>query len=628
LPKNVSMLRAISMKKRLSLTLLIITFGLTLIAPIRVTVGTENNLINNYDRAYTFNVEHGNYRSTQTLYTYIPPSLYDYYRSKTHQVSGERDYAKFVTPDAFITIAENMRKATPNGSNSDEDFANDVLALVRQIPYSVSACKYPVEALVANSGDCDVLSFLVASIMKAGGLDVVLLVYRGLPGSHMNVGIYLPYKPLSATSKIEPVSFEYNNKTYWVAECTPSGNWKVGHQPDSFAYVKPTIISLENYEETSPALISSSLNSPLIPSSISITLSLENSTAIEKERQLKISGSISPAYSGKKVVMYVSQDHSRSKIFQADTDQFGNYSLTWNVTSTGTYYIRTNLIPLSNYAGYDSELTTFFAGSYPPGVGVNGPNYDQNPDNTGYKTLPSKSGEEFLKSNLEGTNIALSGEFIVLKNEQATTSSKRTITIVEREYTIIFRRRQRIILPVPQQTVTVQGSDQSSNQFGFILQNNSGNYSANVRLMSDSDVAQIKKQFSKNNLTFMNASASIKENIWHNVVVKVSRGEITAELRDENGTILEDFAVKEETASSGKCGILISCTPDTFVVFKSLKVENLDQSLNKAVGNIQPSEGGLELLVSYIMLLMLLGIVGATVIYLGKERLKGYKKAK
>jgi hypothetical protein len=616
------------MKKRLSLTLVIITFGLTLIAPIRVTVGTENNLINTYDCAYTFDVEHGNYRSTQTLYTYIPPSLYDYYRSETHHVSCERDYAKFVTPDAFITIAENMRKITSNGSNSDEDFANDVLALVRQIPYSVSACKYPVEAIVANSGDCDVLSFLVASIMKAGGLDVVLLVYRGLPGSHMNVGIYLPYKPLSAPSKIEAVGFEFNNKTYWVAECTPSGNWKVGHQPESFAYAKPTIISLENQEETSPALISSSLNSPLIPSFISITLSLDNSTATEKERQLKISGSISPAHSGKKVVMYVSQDRSSSKVFQTDTDQLGDYSLTWNVTSTGTYYIRTNLITFSNYAGSDSELLTFFVGSYPPWVGVNGPNYDQNSDNTGYKTLSSKSVKEFLKSNLEGTNISLSGEFIVLKNEQTTTSSKRTITIPERAYTIIFRRRQRIIPPVPQQTVTVQGSKQPSNQFGFILQNNSGNYSANVRLMSDSDVAQIEKQFSENNSTFMNASTSIKENIWHNVVVKVSEGEITAELRDENDTLLKDFAVKEETTGNGECGILISCTPDTFVAFKNLKVENLDQLPNKAVGNIQPSEGGLELLVPYIMVLMLLGIVGAAVTYLGKERLKGYKKAK
>ena len=87
------------MKKRLLLTLLIIIFGLSLIAPIGITVGTEINLSNNYERAYTFDVKHGNYRFTQTLYTSVPPSLYDYYRSEAHQVNGERDYAKFVTPN-------------------------------------------------------------------------------------------------------------------------------------------------------------------------------------------------------------------------------------------------------------------------------------------------------------------------------------------------------------------------------------------------------------------------------------------------------------------------------------------------------------------------------------------------
>jgi len=611
------------MKKRLASTLLLIILGLALITSIGMTVDTENHHVSNYGRTYTFDVEHGNYRSTHTLYAFVPPSLYDYYHSEPHRVSVERDYAKFVTPDAVITIAENIRKVAPNRRNSDEDFANDVLALVRQIPYSVSACKYPVEAIVDNSGDCDVLSFLVASIMKAGGLNVILLVYRGLPGSHMNVGIYLPYKPLNVPSEVEPVGFEYNNKTYWVAECTPSGNWKVGHQPEPFAYVRPAIISLENHEESSPALISSSLNSALIPSFISITLSLENSSEIKKERQLKISGSISPAYSGKRVVMYVSQDGSSSKVFQTETDQLGNYSLTWNITSTGTYYMRTNLIPFSNYAGSDSELMTFFAGSYPFWVEGDSPNYDWIPESTGYKTLSRKSVKEFLKSNLEGVNISLSGEFIILRSEQ-TTSSKRTIIIPERSQTITLRRGQRITLTMPEQTVTVQGSEQSSNQFGFVLQNNNGNYSANVRLLSDSDVAQIEKQFSENNSTFMNASTSIKENIWHNVVVKVSKGEITAELRGENRTLLKDFALNRENAADSECGILISCTPDTFVAFKNLKVENLDQSSNKAVDNIQISERGLELLVPHIILLTILGIIGLAITCLRKQR--GKKK--
>ncbi|MFW9922006.1 MAG: NAD(P)-dependent oxidoreductase, partial [Candidatus Thorarchaeota archaeon] len=41
---------------------------------------------------------------------------------------------------------------------------------------------------------------------------------------------------------------------------------------------------------------------------------------------------------------------------------------------------------------------------------------------------------------------------------------------------------------------------------------------------------------------------------------------------------------------------LISCTPDTFVAFKNLKVENIDQTLNEANSNIQLHERELELL--------------------------------
>ncbi|MBN1245702.1 hypothetical protein JXA31_08940 [Candidatus Bathyarchaeota archaeon] len=606
------------MKKRFMLTLLIIVFGLAVIPSVGVAIDTESHFASNYNRTYTFGAEHVSYRFTHTLYTSVPPSLYDFYQSSSHRISRDSDYAKFVTPDVVRIIAENMRQAVSNRTRSDEDFANDVLTLVRQIPYSVSAYKYPVETIVENSGDCDVVSFLAASIMKAGGLDVVLLIYRGLPGSHMNVGVCLPYEPLSAP-EIEPVGFEYTNKTYWVAECTPPRNWKVGHQPEIVASVKPVIISLKNCEESSPALVSSSLNNHLISSSISITPSLENSNVTEKESPLTISGSISPAFSGKKVVMYVSQDLSSGKILETDTDNFGNYSLTWNVTSTGTYYIRTSLVPFSNYAGSDSDLMTFFVRSHPQEVIWNGLYYEWGSGNIGYKTLSSKNVKDFLKSDLAGANISLSGDFIILKKEQTVTNSRQIITIPERVHAIGIGRGRRLMLTIPEQKVTVQESMQASNHFGFTLQNYNGNYSATVRLLNDSDVFQIEKQFDENNLTFMNASASIKENIWHRVVVKVSGNEITAELRGEHDGLLKEFAVSGETLDGNESGLLISCNPDTFLAFKNLKVVNLDQP-PKSVDDVHLPERGLELLVSYVMFLMLLGLVGAAITYLRKGK--------
>jgi len=609
------------MTKRLTLTLLIIVFGFTLITSIGTATDAEYLIAANYNRAYTFDVEHGTYRFTHTLYASVPPSLYDFYQSSSHKISRESDYEKFVTPDAVRIIAENLRQVVPNRSRSDEDFANDVLALVHQIPYSVSARKYPVETIVSNSGDCDVLSFLAASIMKAGGLDVVLLIYRNLPGSHMNVGVYLPSEPLNAPSEIEPVGFEYNNKTYWVGECTPSGGWKIGHQPETFAYVEPTIISLENCEESSPAPVSSSLSSPLLASSISITPSLENSNTTEKERSLTISGSISPATSGKKVVMYVKHGLSSGTVFETETNHLGNYSLTWNITSTGTYYIRTSLVPFSNYAGSDSDLMTFFVGSNSQVVGGGGPYYEWGTYNMDYDTLFSKNGKDFLKSGLAGANISLSGDFIILKGEQTVTNSVQIIKVPEKMQTVRFGRGQKIVLNVPEQNVTVQESMPASNHFGFILQNFNGNYSANVRLLNDSDVFQMEKQFDENTLTLMNASTCIKENIWHRVVVKVSGGKITAELRSEHDDLLEEFTVSEEASASSESGILISCNPDTFLAFKNLKVENLDPP-PKSVGDSPLPKRGFELLVRFSMFLMLLGLVGAAITFFGKRVLK------
>src|SRR5208337_739011 len=149
----------------------------------------------------------------------------------------------------------------------NEQFADAVLTLVHQIPYAISDPKYPVETLVNNSGDCVSLSILAASIMQAGGLDVVLIHYTGITPGHMNVGVYLPYMPFYHTAGEAPTDFVYNNKTYWTAECTPAENWKLGDQWNALAKANATIIPLVNAEQSSPAQITSSLNTPLLPSS-------------------------------------------------------------------------------------------------------------------------------------------------------------------------------------------------------------------------------------------------------------------------------------------------------------------------------------------------------------------------
>jgi hypothetical protein len=609
------------MEKRLLPTLLIIIFVFASVTPLGITLSIEQNDImsSNYDRTYTLNIEHENHRSKYTLYVSVPPSLYDYYRSKTHSPNGEREYAKFVTPDAVKTIAKNIRNITSNRLNSDEEFANDVLMFVRQIPYSVSGLKYPIEAIVDNSGDCDVSSYLAASIMKAGGLDVVLIMYRGSSISHMNVGVYLPHSPLYATSETGPFSLEYNNKTYWITETTPSGNWKVGELPDTFANLNNTVISLEKQEASSPAYVSSSINNPLKHSSISIALSSEKATIAEKEWSFMISGSISPHYSEKSVVLYVSKDGSSYTTFRTATEKLGNYSLSWNVTSPGTYSIRTSLLDSPIYAGSDSETITVIVGSYPQWIG-NEPDRALAPaDILGYNFFSSRGFNEFLKHNLTGTNVSLSGEFMVLNNGQTAANSEYTMTIPERVERVIISRRQIATIKIPEQTVKVQGSKQASNQLGFILHNDNGYCSAVVRLLDNSDLTNIEEHFGGNNATYMNATTSIKENVWYKAVAKISNGEMSTELHTENGTILRSSTTKDNTVGIGESGIFITVEPYNFIAFKNLQVENLDQPSNQTVGDTPLPVNELEPLTPYGIMLIALLMLSATITYLGKD---------
>src|SRR4030065_2004616 len=420
------------MKERLLRTLLLATIlGLVWVNSLHQVLSVEPSPpdSSNFERPFTFDVQQGLFRSMHTLYVSVPASLYDYYSNKGHFVTADGNYVKFVTSDAFKPIAEDIQNVTSNLANSDEQFANAVLAVVRQVTYVKSTVKYPVEAIVENSGDCDVLSTLAASIMKAGGLDVVLLYYKGLNPGHMNVGVYLPHSPVYRSGWTVPTGFEYNNKTYWMAEATSRGEWRVGDKPDLLAYAKPSIISLNIDAGPSPARVSSSLDTPLNPSTISASLSLDNSSLTEKARSVTISGETSPSNSDRTIVMYINQDGYPIKTSKTVTDNDGKYLFTWNFNSTGTYHITTSLGDFPDYAGSDSEKITVFISPYQPSNGEN--EFENDLGAFIPPTLPfyNRGLREILKGNISGTGALLSGEFMILGNNQTTTPIIRQVTV-------------------------------------------------------------------------------------------------------------------------------------------------------------------------------------------------------
>ncbi|UCC33515.1 MAG: Ig-like domain repeat protein [Candidatus Bathyarchaeota archaeon] len=254
-----------------------------------------------------------------------------------------------MTPDALEPIAEDLW----NIYGDEEDFANGVLMVLHQIPYNESDRRFPVETIVENQGDCDTFSYVAASIMLAGGLDVVLLYYED--ERHMNVGVSLLQSPQDARSAAHYFSFE--GKNYYVAECT-GGNWqdgwRVGECPPEFESASAAVVTLEGCEQGSPGQVSSSYDSPT-SSSISLVLS---SMYVVRGSRVLISGSLSPPRSHRNITVYVRSDSSWSLLKVLVTDENGMYSSTWEPSSAGVYQIMASWSGDSEYASAESNVCT------------------------------------------------------------------------------------------------------------------------------------------------------------------------------------------------------------------------------------------------------------------------------
>jgi hypothetical protein len=279
----------------------------------------------------------------------IPDSLYQYYSDKSHSLGSNTDFAKLVTPNTLKPIADSLWSIYAD----DEDFANGVLMIVHQIPYRETLpVKYPVETMVENEGDCDLFSYVAASTMKAGGLDVVLLYYE--EEAHMNVGVNLSHPPHYARSETCYVTYESNQ--YYMAECT-GGNWmtgwRVGECPDSLRHASVQIITLEGCEQGSPGQVSASYTT-LTSSTISLTVS---STYAVQGSAITLSGKLSPNLQDKTVTIYVKVNNLPWAVLDtATTGADGQFLYVWNLDAVGVYDIRASWSGDNDCAGADSPI--------------------------------------------------------------------------------------------------------------------------------------------------------------------------------------------------------------------------------------------------------------------------------
>jgi hypothetical protein len=291
-----------------------------------------------------------------TLNVVVSQSLNEYYHGLSHDSASDADFLKFATPDAVKPIADALRQVYPD----DEDFANGVLMLVHQIPYEGTIpAFYPVETLSVNKGDCDMFSLLAASILEAGGLQVILLHYTS--AAHMNLGIHLESSPKDARQGV--YFFEDNGAPYYVAESTSTNwieGWRVGECPDDIKNTPMQVIMLDNMDAIAPSQVFASLEK-LKPATLSIkvspTFATEGSTVI-------LTGQITPAMPNENITLYYSANGgSWSRLSSTLTQANGNFTYSWKPETYGELNVRASWAGNFNYAKTTSEAknTTIMA---------------------------------------------------------------------------------------------------------------------------------------------------------------------------------------------------------------------------------------------------------------------------
>jgi hypothetical protein len=281
----------------------------------------------------------------------VSESLYEYYSGKNHGLDSNNDFAKFVTPYALEPIAESLWKIYAD----DEDFANGVLMIVHQILYEETMPpKYPVETITNNKGDCDLFSYIAASILKVGGLNVVLLYYEG--EAHMNIGVSLSHEPHDAREGVDYVT--YDGVRFYIAECTGEdwqNGWRVGECPDSVKHASVQVITLGNCEQSAPGQVSASYKT-LEASAISLKISSAN---LIQGSSVALSGQLSPALQNKTITIYVkANSFPWAALNTVTTDYDGNFTYVWNADASGICYVRASWSGDDDYAGADSPVRT------------------------------------------------------------------------------------------------------------------------------------------------------------------------------------------------------------------------------------------------------------------------------
>jgi hypothetical protein len=207
--------------------------------------------------------------------------------------------------------------------------------------------------------------------------------------------------------------------------------------------------------------------------------------------------------------------------------------------------------------------------------------------------LLNQGSREFLKRDLTGTDIVLSGDFAVLSDGNELTPNDTTITIPAHLQTYRPpRSRQSVTIMVPEKVITIPGTELLDSHFGFILEQTvQGNYTASVRVLKGDDLPQIKQSIDESRAVFINASDVAAKETWYKAIAKVSGDYVAVEVCDENGTRLERMSQSKSGQDLSEFGVLMTYQTGQIIAFKNLNVETITQKTPVVAHEVTKGDG-------------------------------------
>ncbi|MBI4919019.1 transglutaminase domain-containing protein [archaeon] len=208
---------------------------------ITVVVEPGNNTINRFSQIEdSYVLVYGSHLENHDWKFMISAEEYFKFKQKSHRHNTIEEFARFVTYDHknIKQIAESVTKF----SNSPEEKARVILDFVHQMVYDKTIedkgmpdyVRYPLETLVERNGDCEDLTILAASLMKAVGINVALIHIPALPSEdagHLALGVNGDFSGSAYTVDKKRFFYTETTGTQWLSS---TSTWKIGQIPDDY----------------------------------------------------------------------------------------------------------------------------------------------------------------------------------------------------------------------------------------------------------------------------------------------------------------------------------------------------------------------------------------------------------